>query len=128
MALSKKLPEPDLECLESKGYQFDIQELNNEIHIIIENFLFPPVYSPQFASLLIMLPAGYPTANPDMFWTYPDVKLTSGAWPLASEYHQAFHGKNWQRWSRHYPGNWRPGIDGLRTYLASVKAELLKGI
>ncbi len=127
MELTKKIPEPDLDCLESKGYIFNVLEFNNEIHIIIENYPFPSFYSPQQASLLIMLPAGYPNANPDMFWTCPDVKLTTGAWPLASEHHQMFHGKNWQRWSRHFPGNWRPGIDGLRTYLASIKTELSRG-
>jgi hypothetical protein len=37
-----------------------------------------------------------------------------------------FEGKNWQRWSRHYPANeWRPGIDGIHTYLKKVNNALL---
>lgn len=122
------LPEPDLEFLISKEYKFDILKQNNELHIVIENYPFSSSYSPLSAMLLIILPSGYPNANPDMFWTYPDVKLTNGAWPLNADYHQLMHGKNWQRWSRHFPGNWRLGIDGLRTYMASVRTELYRGL
>jgi hypothetical protein len=74
------------------------------------------------------LPAGYPNAHPDMFWTFPDVKLANGSWPKSSEHHYAYDGRNWQRWSRHYQGKWRAGIDGLRSYLAAVRTEIAKGI
>ena len=36
-----------------------------------------------------------------------------------------FNNKEWQRWSRHSPkNNWRPGTDGLHTYIKKVETAL----
>jgi hypothetical protein len=126
--IRKILPEPDIEYLISKGYKFDVFQQGGDILIIIHAFGLPEFYKPREASLLIVLPAGYPSANPDMFWTYPDVTLKDGPWPKTAEVHQEFLGKNWQRWSRHLSGGWRPGIDCLRTYVATISRELEKGL
>lgn len=126
--IKKILPEQDIDYLVSKEYQFDVVRNGNDVHVVINNYNFLETYQPRKASLLIILPSGYPNANPDMFWTYPDVKLVSGAWPKSSEYHETYNGKNWQRWSRHSNGKWRPGIDCLETFLASVRKEIDRGI
>jgi hypothetical protein len=60
-----------------------------------------------------------------MFWTKPEVRLASGAYPTRADYHDP-SADNWQRWSRH--GNWRPATDNLRSKMASVKRELEAGI
>ncbi|MEN6489234.1 MAG: E2/UBC family protein [Smithella sp.] len=125
--VKKILPKPDVDCLIEKGYEFEVNQLDGNIHVIIDAFGFP-AYSPNQASILLILPAGYPNAKPDMFWTYPDVKLKDGRWPAACEVHQDFHGKSWQRWSRHSPAPWRPGVDCLRNYLTMVIREIGKGI
>lgn len=103
-------------------------KVGGEVHLIIHDYDFPAAYLPRKADLLIILPAGYPNAHPDMFWTYPDVKRANGAWPVNSDQHQAYGDRNWQRWSRHYQGQWRAGIDGLRSYLAAVRTEVAKGV
>jgi Prokaryotic E2 family E len=122
------LPELDREFLEEKEIPFSTTDVGGQVHVVINEFDFPAAYAPRKADLLIILPAGYPNAHPDMFWTFPDVKLASGSWPKRSDQHHIYGERNWQRWSRHYRGAWRAGIDGLRSYLAVVRTEIAKGI
>jgi hypothetical protein len=122
------LPELDREFLEEKEYVFEAIQRGGEIHLIISGFQLPASYAPSRCDLLIILPAGYPNSNPDMFWTYPTVKLANGAWPIQAQHHQVHGDRNWQRWSRHFQLAWRSGVDGLRPYLAAVRKELAKGI
>jgi hypothetical protein len=122
------LPEIDRDFLEEKGYAFDVMRVGGEIHVVLRDFPFPAPYTPQVADLLIILPAAYPNANPDMFWTFPDVKLASGAYPQTGDAHHIYGNRNWQRWSRHFQGTWRAGVDSIRTYLAAVKTEIAKGV
>ena len=123
-----QLPESDLEYLTSKEYTFEVRESGNKQFLIVKDFDLPEHYVPQKTDLLIIIPTGYPNSNPDMFWTYPDVKLKNGAWPLRSEHHENYLDLSWQRWSRHFTRNtWRPGVDGIRTYLGAIRRELQKG-
>ena len=122
------LPELDIDFLEEKGYSYTAAKVGGEVHLIIRDYDFPPAYALRKADLLIILPAGYPNAHPDMFWTHPDVKLVNGRWPVNSDQHQVHEGRSWQRWSRHHQGKWRAGIDSLRNYLAAVRVEVDKGI
>lgn len=125
---SQLLPESDRDFLAEKGMVFDVAKENGEILLVIHDFPFPATYQPTNADLLIVIPAGYPNAQLDMFWSLPDVKLANGHWPAQAEQHQAYLGKSWQRWSRHFQQPWRPRIDGIKTFVASVRAELGKGI
>lgn len=120
------IPELDREFLSEKEYNFEIVSGKGPILLIIKNFHFSASYVPQIADLLIIIPAGYPNAPLDMFWTNPDVKLVNGNWPSAAEHHEQYNGKSWQRWSRH--GNWRTGIDSLQSFITSIKKEIVKGV
>ena len=132
------LPEADLVFLNEKHPDARVYGVGQEVHVLFPAFAFPNGYQPTSADLLIRLPAGYPDVKPDMFWTRPDIKLVNGAWPAASEHHEVPGTGNgsdvyqeiaWQRWSRHTNTlEWRPGIDGLRSYLATVKRELSRQI
>ncbi len=123
------IPELDLEYLEAKGYRYGLQAEGGWINVVIHDFALPVRYAPVRAELLVRLPAAYPNTNPDMFWTRPDVMLAGGGWPRAATCHETYGGLGWQRWSRHFPaGSWRPGVDCLETYLASIRRELHKGI
>src|SRR4051812_24512055 len=120
------LPEADTHFLTATGYDFTLTRVGAAIHVVIKNFPLPR-YKPHRADLLIIVPNGYPRANLDMFWTYPDVSRPDGRVPLNADVHEQHGGRNWQRWSRHFAdGKWRPGIDNLRTYLTTVKTELAK--
>lgn len=122
------LPELDRDFLTEKGYAFSVGKVGGEVHVILRDFEFPAAYAPRKADLLVILPGGYPNAQPDMFWTFPDVKLASGDWPKNCDAHKQYGEHNWQRWSRHFNGAWRAGVDGLRNYLAAVNKEIAKGI
>src|SRR5215213_6115972 len=118
--IEELLPEEDASFLRSKYPVARVYQVGNEVHVLLPAFTFPSGYSPQTADLLVRLLPGYPDVNPDMFWTKPDVKLASGAWPTASEHHEvpgsgagveAYNNTAWQRWSRHIQkADWRPGV------------------
>lgn len=129
LASESALLKSDAQYLELKGYEYSAnQESNGSILVVIHDFPLSEAYTPTSCDLLIKLPPAYPNANPDMFWTWPDVKLRSGAWPRSSEVHEVLNGRPWQRWSRHLTASaWRPGRDCVRTFLAVVRRELLKG-
>ncbi|CAN5152777.1 hypothetical protein BH09GEM1_BH09GEM1_22640 [soil metagenome] len=121
------LPQRDRDYLESKEMIFTLSSVGAEVHLTLHEFVFPEAYVPMQSDLRIVLPPGYDSANPDMFWTRPSVKLLSGALPLTADYMQTFADGVWQRWSRHFEG-WRPGVDGLRSYVASIRRELSRGL
>jgi hypothetical protein len=121
------LPELDRDFLDEKGFDYTVtRQDNGDLHLVIKDFDFPK-YIPTKADLLIILPSGYPNANVDMFFTIPDVKLPSGAWPQNCDAHPTHGGQAWQQWSRHIGGNWRQGVDSMRSYVATIRIELNKG-
>ena len=122
------IPEVDRDYLDEKGYKFSAKSMGSDVHVVIEDFPFPESYNPRRARLLIILTAGYPNANLDMFRTIPDVRLANGAWPANADNRELHGGVSWQRWSRHFTSGWRQGVDNLRTFIASIKHELDKGI
>jgi Prokaryotic E2 family E len=132
------LPEDDTAFLKEKYPNAHVYGVGNEVHVQLPSFPFPAAYQPRTADLLVRLPAGYPDAKPDMFWTNPDVKLGSGAWPIQCQYHEipgsgegveVYNKVAWQRWSRHSaPADWRAGIDGLRNFIGAIKRELERQI
>jgi hypothetical protein len=135
--IAEVLPEDDVRFLLAKYPNHVVRQVGAETHILIKDFSFPNQYAPQTADLLLRLPAGYPDAAPDMFWTKPDVKLVSGAWPTACEHHEVpgsgpgaevYENLPWQRWSRHFEGGWIIGRHGLQFFVGTIIQELRKGI
>lgn len=123
----EELPEADRLHLDEKGYDYEVRAAGGELDVIIHKFPLPPAYEPRECDLLLRLPVGYPNAKADMFWTTPGVQLAKGGTPQAADQPATYAGRSWQRWSRHF-GGWRPGVDGVRSYLAAVRKELDKGI
>lgn len=121
------LPELDDDFLTAKGFNFEVKEEGGFLHLVLHAYPMPGAYKPGVVDLLLRLPAGYPNAKPDMFWTRPNVTLASGAIPTTANVQETYLGLPWQRWSRHGNG-WRPGVDGLRSFLATIRRELEKGI
>jgi len=119
------LPEVDLDFLKEKDFSYELQNEGNRILLIIKDYSLPDKFNPQKADLLVLIPSGYPNTPLDMFWTIPDIKLLNGNWPQAADQHETYGGRSWQRWSRH--GQWRAGIDTLKSFLTAVKNEINKG-
>jgi hypothetical protein len=122
------LPEEDRAYLEGKAMKYQCRQDGGLVALILFDFALPSAYTPSTSDLLIRLPAGYPNAHPDMFWTHPEVRLASGDKPERTEARHDFLGRRWQRWSRHYRGAWRPGIDGIANYLGAIRSELQRGV
>lgn len=122
------LPEEDLAFLGSKGYKYAYAEEGGVGHLVISDFPFPAAYVPRTAEMLIRIVSGYPNSQLDMFWTIPDVKLASNnAYPQACEAKETYLNRTWQRWSRHWQVEWRPGVDNLESFIGAIIHELNKG-
>jgi len=126
--LEDLVPEIDRDFLTEKIAKFGVAKSGNDVLVIIHDFEFPDAYAPRTADLMIILPAGYPNANLDMFWTTPDVKLKNGSWPDRATERGTYNNINWQRWSRHFPQQWRQGVDNLRTFVTTIRRELARGV
>jgi hypothetical protein len=122
------LPEVDRVFLAEKNLKFSASRVGADTHVVIHEFDFPAAYTPRKANLLIILPAGYPNANLDMFWTEPVVKLANGNWPDRADNHVTYNGISWQRWSRHFQTAWRQSVDNLRTFVTTIRKELARGV
>src|SRR6266480_6277517 len=107
------LPLRDREYLESRGIQYEEIDTGGHKAIRIKSWQLPSgKYSAPAADVLILLPAGYPDIQPDMFYTSPWLQLSAqGRYPKAADQPLSLAGVSWQRWSRH-ASEWRPGRDG----------------
>lgn len=120
------IPQEDTDFLASKEYSFEVLTEGGNTHVIIKDFPFPSqFYSVEKAELLVKIPSGYPVTPLDMFWTNPIISFVNGTPPPATTERETLHGKEWQRWSRHY--DWRVGIDSLKTHISAIRNELKKG-
>ena len=83
-------------------------------------------FTPDKTDLMIRVPAQYPMTPLDMWYCDPPIRVaSSGQFAPASEVMESHVGRVWQRFSRHLPGAWQPGVDGLRSYFALISRELL---
>ena len=115
------LPREDMEWLEDYGKTF---ELINEVgvqRVVLHDFDVPYGYNVAAVNVNVRIDTGYPEAQIDMVYFYPDLHLKNGR-AIGAISSDVFDGKTWQRWSRHRtPENpWRPGVDGLETHFALV--------
>lgn len=77
------------------------------------------------ASILVLIPKGYSKTKLDSWYVRPALKLSNGSPITATGDNQDLFQQSWQFWSRHLDDKeWRPGIDGLETYLQYIRAGL----
>jgi hypothetical protein len=131
--LESYLPDEDIEFLKRKNFKYNLrleqpQPDTKNLFLVIDEYSLPDVYNPALVTLLIRFPANYPDAAPDMFYTQQVVKLrASGSDPEACGGRVIFLNLEWQQWSRHFdPKAWRSMIDGLETYMGSIRTELAR--
>lgn len=114
----------DAAWLDGHEYQYSVIENAAGTHLVIRDLPLPSGLQPDAIDVLIVLPPGFADVGPDMFWCQPAVSRSSGVVIAGTETRQQFFGQDWQRWSRHIGGSWRPGIDNLATYVAYVRRAL----
>lgn len=120
------LPSADRRFLEDNGLTYEIIGEAGSSGVVIKDFPLPPgKFDRDTVDVMIQLPAGYPDASVDMFYTTPWIKLKAGGrYPNCADVAHQFAGTNWQRWSRH--AEWRAGIDGVRTMVARADLAFQK--
>lgn len=125
MTGGEHLLDEDRAFLGRKGWEVEVTLSGNERFIVVHGYKFPEKYTPSSADLLVKQPSGYPESGMDSFWTCPDITLAAtGEKPQSAHNYETILGQQWQFWSRH--GSWRPGIDTLETFFASINRELKK--
>jgi hypothetical protein len=121
----KFLPHKDQGYLDSRGLAFESVESSSQKAIVFRAYGLPEnKYDSAAADVLVVLPPGYPDAPPDMFFTFPWLRLReAGRFPTAADAPYDFAERVWQRWSRH-SDVWRPGKDGIWTMLKRIDHAL----
>jgi len=121
------LPAADVAYLKERGLAPTVMVDSGMLCVLFAGFELPPGLEPRTIDLLFRFSPGYPDVPPDMWWIAPAVRRTDGTTIPATEHSEHHLGRVWQRWSRHLqPGQWRPGLDGLQTYLAIFEADLVR--
>ena len=98
-----------------------INEGNGKFGLLIEKFPIPKGLAPTVSDLMLLVPVGYPASPLDMFYFDPPITRTNRGNISALAIEQHF-GREWQRWSRHYP--WVPGQDNMVGHIQYVSEEL----
>lgn len=120
----------DLKILEERGYQFEIKEENNKVHVIFKDFPLPSgVYNMEKTELLIFTTPHYPNAGFDMFWVDEGLRLNDDRIPEKAEQIEVQCGVSRRRFSYH-PYNakpWNPSEDNVVHYMEYVHQRLRNG-
>ena len=120
-----QLPESDEEYLKQKAYVWELIPVGQEACLVIKGYpVSSEIYDRAVTDVMIRIPAQYNNAALDMFYADPPLKLKNGSYPNRADYFENHAGRQWQRFSRHFPSPWRPGVDGLPTLLTFVHREL----
>lgn len=112
----------DQAYLADNGFAWEAVVDSAMVCLTIKEYSLAAGLTPAVNELLVRLPPGFPDVGPDMFWFAEPVSRVDGAAIPAVEMTEHHLGRNWQRWSRHVGGGWRPGVDGLRNYMAYIAA------
>lgn len=123
------LPEADRDYLKEKGYIYQEYSDGAQKGIIFSGWKLPDgKYNLSEVDLLILIPSGYRDTPLDMFYNYPNIILIGEQKQAkATEATHVFQTRTWQRWSRHLAGGaWRPGVDGLHTFIQAVQKALIE--
>jgi hypothetical protein len=115
----------DVDVLDSLGLAWSTQDEGGWTCLVIEDWPLPPGYQSASADLLLRLSPGYPDVPLDMWWFDPGVIRTDNQAIPQTQVPEQILGRVWQRWSRHLnPGDWKPGVDGVQSFLARIRADL----
>jgi hypothetical protein len=119
------LPANDEEYLGQRGLDHLVIADANMVCVVLKAYRLPSGFRQTHSDLLLRLSPGYPDVPPDMWWFDPPVSRADGRAIQATQVIESHLGRQWQRWSRHFPpGFWRSGIDSIESFLALIRSEL----
>jgi len=116
------LPEADVDYLNARGLQWETIIEGSWRWLLVYDHPVPDGYNVNRATTAISISAGYPDAQLDMVYFYPQLTRQDGG-AIGALSSQMIDGKSFQRWSRHRTGAnpWRPGEDDLATHFTLVE-------
>lgn len=93
--------------------------------LIVEDHPLPAGYNVSRCTIAVEIPAGYPSAQLDMFFCNPHLSA-NGTAPPQTQHRQVIVGTEFQRWSRHRGtgSEWTPGVDNLESHFALIENAL----
>ncbi|MGI5401495.1 E2/UBC family protein [Streptomyces sp. CA-135486] len=119
------LPAEDHVFLRREGFDYEVFDDAGMLCVQLSHVALPPGLSAPATDVLLRLSPLHPDVPPDMWWVSPALTTTQGGAIPATDLHETYRGRTWQRWSRHLaPGTWLAGIDGLESYIALLRTEL----
>lgn len=103
--------------------------LPNGAHLItVRDVKLPQGWNRAVATILFVIPPGYPAAQPDCFWVEPGgFRLQNGDTPQASNDSNPIPGEIFARnttWFSWHLQGWNPNKDSLVTYFSIIKQRL----
>jgi hypothetical protein len=116
----------DESYLNSLGYHWETVIEGKVRWLLINNYPVPAGYTSRSVVLALLVPPTYPTAQIDMFYTRPPLKLASGRAIDRANQQAVIRGAAFNGWSRHRP--WNPAADNVVTQLAMVESAVAKEI
>ncbi|MFP5327657.1 MAG: E2/UBC family protein [Acidimicrobiia bacterium] len=88
--------------------------------IAVPNLVLPAGWSMGATSVWFVVPIGYPAAQPDCFWSDPDLRLATGAMPSNAAPQALPLLETPALWFSWHLAAWRPSYDSISTYARFV--------
>lgn len=121
------LTDSDRRVLDGLGLAWSVAAEGGWLSLIVCSWPLPAGLDRDAADLLIRIPPGYPDMPLDMWYFSPAVARGDGRDIEQTQVREHFSDKEWQRWSRHLnAGGWKPGTDGIESYLARLRRDVLQ--
>jgi hypothetical protein len=109
--------------LQERYPQARVAEGEGQRVLCVPGVPLPEGWSCAEATILVLLPVGFPHVGPDCFFADPELRLASGVEPMNSAM-QPLLGRQY-RWFSWHPSAWEPGErDSLGRYLRFCEARL----
>ncbi|MHB8217088.1 MAG: E2/UBC family protein [Candidatus Sulfotelmatobacter sp.] len=85
------------------------------------DFVLPPGWNRTHTNVYFLVPAGYPVARPDTFWTDRGLQLASGGPPASTGSNQPPGVPPDLLWFSWHPAAWNPNRDNLVNYVVMIR-------
>ena len=93
---------------------------NGTTLVQLRDFALPPGWNATRTNVFFLVPAGYPMARPDTFWTDRSLQLASGRPPSNTGSNQPPGVPPNLLWFSWHPAAWNPNRDSLVNYVAMI--------
>jgi hypothetical protein len=113
-------PAADPEAVDDEPFR--LRRLADGTAIVTAVVTLPPGWNQQSATVQVVLPVAFPSAQPDCFYVEPSLRLADGSMPANSGI-QALDGQELLWFSWHLT-TWSPACDTIHSYLRFVESRL----